>query len=73
MEDRYRPGDHPELDESSIRRFMVEFGSAGADRGMLISDKYGPFEMYDLERREPRVRFVTRDRLQKMVDSLSLS
>jgi hypothetical protein len=73
VEDRYRPGEHPEIDESSIRRFMVEFGSAGVDRGMLISDKYGPFEMYELEKREPRVRFVTRDRLQKMVDSLSLS
>ncbi|MGH8928889.1 MAG: hypothetical protein ACRDWH_11095 [Acidimicrobiia bacterium] len=73
VEDRYRPGDHPELDDSVIRRFMVEFGSAGTERGMLVTDKYGPFEIYDLERREPRVRFVTRDRLQKMVDSLALS
>lgn len=73
VEDRYRPGDHPELDESAIRRFVVEFGSTGADRGMLVTEKYGPLEMYDLERREPRLRFITRDRLQKMVDSLSLS
>jgi hypothetical protein len=73
VEDQYKPGDHPELDESVIRRFMVEFSAAGTDRGMLVTDKYGPFEIYTLERREPRVRFVTRDRLQKMVDSLALS
>jgi hypothetical protein len=73
VEDRYTPGDHPELDEGVIRRFMVEFSTSGADRGMLVTDKYGPFEIYALERREPRVRFVTRDRLQKMVDSLALS
>jgi hypothetical protein len=73
VEDRYRPGDHPELDESAIRRFVIEFASAGTERGMLVTDKYGPFEIYDLERREPRIRFVTRDRLQKMVDSMSLS
>ncbi|HUP15526.1 MAG TPA: hypothetical protein VM848_05690 [Acidimicrobiia bacterium] len=73
VEDSYKPGDHPELDEAVIRRFMVEFSSSGTDRGMLVTDKYGPFEIYTLERREPRVRFVTRDRLQKMVDSLALS
>ena len=73
VEDAYKPGDHPELDEGVIRRFMVEFASSGTDRGMLVTDKYGPFEIYTLERREPRVRFVTRDRLQKMVDSLALS
>jgi hypothetical protein len=73
VEDHYKPGDHPELDESVIRRFMVEFSAAGTDRGMLVTDKYGPFEIYTLERREPRVRFVTRDRIQKMVDSLALS
>ena len=73
VEDRYKPGDHPELDEAVIRRFMVEFASSGTERGMLVTDKYGPFEIYTLERREPRVRFVTRDRLQKMIDSLALS
>ena len=73
VEDPYKPGDHPELEEGVIRRFMVEFATAGTDRGMLVTDKYGPFEIYTLEKREPRVRFVTRDRLQKMVDSLALS
>jgi hypothetical protein len=73
VEDKYRPGDHPELDEHTIRRFVVEFGSSGAQKGLLVSEKYGPFEIYQVERRDPRVRFVTRERLQKMVDALSLT
>jgi hypothetical protein len=73
VEDRYKPGDHPELDEASIRRFMVEFGTSGANRGLLVSEKYGPFEIYGLERREPRVRFITRERIQKLIDSLAIS
>lgn len=71
--DVYRPGDHPEIDERTIDKFMADFSLSGCDRGMLVSDKYGPFEVYDRERREPRVKFVTRERLQKMVDSLALS
>ena len=73
VEDRYQPGDHPEVEGHVIRRFMVEFGSSGAERGLLVSEKYGPFEIYGLERREPRVRFITRERLQKLIDSLALS
>jgi hypothetical protein len=73
VEERHEPGEHPELEESAIRKFLIEFGSSGANRGMLVTDKYGPFEIYELERRNPRVRFVTRNRLQSMVDSLSLS
>jgi hypothetical protein len=73
VEERHEPGEHPELEESVIRKFLIEFGSSGANRGMLVTDKYGPFEIYELERRNPRVRFVTRNRLQSMVDSLSLS
>jgi hypothetical protein len=72
-EDRYEPGGYPEVDEETIRRFLVEFQTAGADRGLLVSEKYAPFGVYEKERREPRVRFVTRERLQKMVDSLALS
>ncbi len=73
VEDRYKPGDHPEIEEHAIRTFMVEFASSGAERGLLVSEKYGPFEIYALERREPRVRFVTRERIQKLIDSLALS
>ncbi len=72
-EDRYEPGGYPEIDESTMRRFLIEFQSAGADRGLLVTEKFAPFGIYDMERREPRVRFVSRERLQKMVDSLALS
>ena len=71
--DVYHPGDHPEVADQLIDRFMADFAMSGCDRGLLVSDKYGPFEIYDKERRQPRVRFVTRERLQKMVDALALS
>ena len=66
-------GEHPELGEQAIRTFVVDFGSAGADRGLLITEKFGPFEVYDRERRDKRVRFVTRERLQSFIDALSMS
>ncbi len=69
----YRKGDYPEVEEQVIVRFMADFSLSGCERGMFVSERYGPFEVYDRERREPRVKFVTRERLQKMVDSLALS
>ncbi|MDH3498873.1 MAG: hypothetical protein OEM97_02015 [Acidimicrobiia bacterium] len=71
-EEPHAPDAHPELGESVVKQFMIDFASSGADRGLLITEKYGPFEVYERERREPRVRFVTRERLQKFVDSLAL-
>jgi hypothetical protein len=65
-------GDYPELGEQAVNRFMVAFGQARADRGMLVTEKFGPFLVYDKERREPRVRFITRERLQTFVDSFEL-
>ena len=50
----------------------MEFVNSGADRGLLISDKFSPFGVYEREKREPRIRFVTRERLQKFIDALSL-
>lgn len=70
--DGYEKGDHPELDESVIRRFLAEFGSSAADRGMLISDKYAPFSIHEIEANQPKVRFVTRERVQRFVDSMAL-
>ncbi len=64
--------DHPELDERQVDRFVVDFISSGADRGLLITEKFSPFEIYDRERREPRMRFITRERLQAFVDALSV-
>ena len=64
--------DHPELDEPDIDRFVVGFLSSGADRGLLITEKFSPFEIYDRERREPRMRFITRERIQAFVDALAV-
>jgi len=66
------PGSHPELEEGVIRRFMVEFSTSGADRGMLITDKFGPFMVHDVERNDRRVRFITRERTQNFIDSMAL-
>ncbi|MEK7252961.1 MAG: hypothetical protein AAB198_06920 [Actinomycetota bacterium] len=69
----HRPGDYPELDETVIRKFVVDFGASGTGRGILLSEKWAPFEIYERERRDPRVRFVTRERLQAFVDALALA
>jgi hypothetical protein len=66
-------GDHPELDERQVDRFVVDFVSSGADRGLCITEKFSPFEIYDRERREPRMRFITRERLQDFVDALTVA
>lgn len=73
MSDPYQAGDYPEVEDATIRRFVVAFEQSRADRGMLVSEKFAPFSIYEVERRDPRVRFVTRERLQKLVDSMSLS
>lgn len=70
--DSYKKGDYPELDESVIRRFIADYGSSNADRGMLISDRYSPFMIYEIEANQPKVRFVTRERIQRFVDSMAL-
>ena len=68
----HHEGEHPELDEDQVRRFCVEVVESGAERGLLVTDKYSPFEIYERERRDPRLRFVTRERLQHFIDALSL-
>jgi len=70
--DAYQPGDHPELEERVIRRFLGDFSTSGADRGMLITDKYSPFMIHEIETNQPKVRFVTRERIQRFIDSMSL-
>lgn len=72
MTDPYSPGDYPEVEESVIRQFAVAFEASKANRGMLVSEKFAPFSIHAAERRDPRVRFVTRERLQKLVDSMAL-
>lgn len=70
--DSYEKGQHPELEEGAIRRFLADFGTSAADRGMFISDKYAPFLIHEIEANQPKVRFVTRERIQRFVDSMAL-
>ncbi len=68
----HEPGTYPELAESVVNGFLVLFGRLGPDRALLVSDKYGPYLIYEKERREPRCRFVTRERLQAFVDAFAI-
>jgi hypothetical protein len=68
----HEAGSHPAHGESESRRFVVDFGSSGAGRGLLLTEKYSPFEIYDRERRDPRMRFITRERLQAFIDALAI-
>ncbi|HSG80007.1 MAG TPA: hypothetical protein VLD62_10540 [Acidimicrobiia bacterium] len=65
-------GEHPELSEQAVRTFAVDFQQSRSDRGLLVTAKYSPFMIYDRERRDPRMRFITRERLQQFVDGLAL-
>lgn len=69
----HAPDDYPELDEKEMRSFLIEFIESKADKGFMVSDKYAPFSCYEMERSEPRIQFVTRERLQAFVDRLALS
>lgn len=73
MTDPYSPGDYPEVEDATIRKFVIAFEQSKADRGMFVSEKFAPFSIHAVERRDSRIRFVTRERLQKLVDSMSLS
>lgn len=66
-------GEYPEVSEMTINRFIVAVAQDNPDRALLVSDKFGPFMMYEKEKHEPRCRFITRERLQAFVDSFALS
>jgi hypothetical protein len=70
--DAYGPGDHPELDEGVINRFLADFSTSRANQGILVTDKYGPTRIYEIEKRQPKVRFITRERTQRLIDSMAL-
>ena len=72
LTEAYKPGQHPELEEEVIRRFLADFSSSGAERGILITDKYSPFMIHEIESNQPKVRFITRERVQVFVDSMAL-
>ncbi|KAA3636935.1 MAG: hypothetical protein DWP92_08780 [Armatimonadetes bacterium] len=66
-------GDYPEVGEKVFGEVAVLAGQTDAQRVMLVSDKFGPYSMYERERRDKRLVFVTRERLQAFVDSFGLS
>lgn len=68
----HQPGDYPELDEAAVRTFVADFASSGMDRGLLLSEKWAPFEIHERERRDARVRFISRERMQSFADVLAL-
>jgi hypothetical protein len=65
-------GTYPELDEKVLAGFSVAVAQSNPPRAVLVTDKYGPYAVYERERRDPRLVFVTRERLQGFVDSFSL-
>ncbi|MDJ0962318.1 MAG: hypothetical protein QNJ88_16850 [Acidimicrobiia bacterium] len=69
----HEAGDYPELTESMVTSFLVAYGSARTERGLLISDKYGPYLIYQKERANPNTVFVARERLQDFVDAVALA
>lgn len=69
----YSPGDHPEVDEGRVRAFAGRFTMSAARRAVFVSEKYAPFMIYDIERNEPRLRFITRERLQEFIDSMAIT
>ena len=68
----HTPGGYPELEDDDLHRFVMDMARTKMAKGMLVTEKYGPFSVYNLERRDRRMRFVTRERLQKAIDALAL-
>lgn len=65
----HEPGTYPELDEKVLAEFSVAVSQANPAQAMLVTDKFGPYAIYERERRDARLVFVTRERLQAFVDS----
>jgi hypothetical protein len=65
-------GSYPELDEQILAAFAAAVAQSNPRRAMLVTDKFGPYAMYERERRDKRLVFVTRERLQGFVDSFGL-
>lgn len=65
----HEAGSYPELDEQVLAQFAVAVAQTNPKRAILVTDKFGPYAMYERERRDKRLVFVTRERLQAFVDS----
>ncbi len=68
----HQRGEHPELSEQAVNGFGITVAQANPTRALLITDKFGPYLIYEKERHNPKVRFITRERLQPFVDSFAL-
>lgn len=66
-------GTHPELDEKLLSEFAVGVAQTNPDVAILVTDKYSPYAMYEREKRDKRLVFITRERLQAFVDSFGIS
>ncbi len=65
-------GDYPEVGDKVFTELSLLAGQVQGDDVLFISDKFGPYSMYERERRDKRILFVTRERLQAFVDSFGL-
>jgi len=70
---RHRDGEYPEVEDHVLAEFAVAVAQANPQRALLVTDKFSPYAMYERERRDKRLVFVTRERLQAFVDSFGLS
>ena len=70
---RHTEGTYPELDESVLSEFAVAVAQANPSQAILVTDKFSPYAMYERERRDKRLVFVTRERLQAFVDSFGFA
>ena len=71
MVDPYEEGGYPEMDEDVISRFIMAFANSKAGNGIYVTDRFAPFAVYDREKRESRVRFISRERIQQFVNGIT--
>lgn len=69
----HEEGSYPEIDEKVLSEFAVGVAQTNPDMAVLVTDKYGPYTMYEREKRNKRLLFVTRERLQDFVDSFGVA
>lgn len=68
----HQAGEHPELSEHAVNAFVIAVAQVNPQRALMVTDKFGPYMVYEKERSDPRCRFITRERLQPFVDSFAL-
>ncbi len=69
--DPYEESGYPEIDESEMTRFAMSFMSSKANNGLYVTDKFAPFGVYEREKRDKRIRFISRERLQEFVEGIT--